>query len=259
MQQSLKKSKMREYVHLKKEEGIGIIEFFHPQSNSLPGKILSLLADTISNAGNDDDINVIILKSGGQRAFCAGASFNELSSIQNEADGKRFFSGFANVINSARKCPKFIIGRIQGKAVGGGVGMASAVDYCYATKFASVKLSELALGIGPFVVGPAVERKIGNSAFSAMTINATKWYDADWAREKGLYTEVFDSTEEMDKEVYKLAKILSKSSPESMMKLKKIIWQGTEHWDKLLIERAIASGTLVLSDFSKNAINKLKQ
>ena len=258
MQQSLKKSKMREYVHLKKEEGIGIIEFFHPQSNSLPGKILSLLADTISNAGNDDDINVIILKSGGQRAFCAGASFNELSSIQNEADGKRFFSGFANVINSARKCPKFIIGRVQGKAVGGGVGMASAVDYCYATKFASVKLSELALGIGPFVVGPAVERKIGNSAFSAMTINATKWYDADWAREKGLYIDVFENIEDMDQEIDKLAETLSKSNPEAMKELKKIIWNNTQDWDTLLMERAITSGQLVLSDFTRNAIAKFK-
>ena len=172
---------MKEFVKLDVKNSIGTIEFYHPQSNALPGNILSELANTIQNAGEDNDIKVIILKSGGERAFCAGASFDELIAIKNEKSGKDFFSGFANVINAARKCPKFILGRIQGKAVGGGVGMASATDYCFATKYASVKLSELAIGIGPFVVGPAVERKIGNSAFSSMTINATKWFDAQWA------------------------------------------------------------------------------
>ena len=169
---------MKEYVKMTINEGIGTIEFFHPQSNSLPGHILSELATTITKAGKDNNIQVIILKSAGDRAFCAGASFDELIAINNEATGKEFFSGFANVINAARKCPKFIIGRVQGKAVGGGVGMASATDYCFATKFASAKLSELAIGIGPFVVGPAVERKIGTSSFSAMTINTTKWFNA---------------------------------------------------------------------------------
>ena len=249
---------MEEYVKLDKEDGIGVIEFFHPQSNALPAKILSRLSETIELAGNDDDIKVIILKSGGERAFCAGASFDELIAIDNEIKGKEFFSGFANVINAARKCPKFIIGRIQGKAVGGGVGMASATDYCFATKFSSVKLSELAIGIGPFVVGPAVERKVGNSAFSAMTINATKWFDANWAREKGLYAEVFDSTQEMDQEVNKLASTLSQSNPEAMKELKKILWKGTGNWDSLLLERAENSGKLVLSDFTRNAIAKFK-
>ena len=249
---------MEEYVKLDKEDGIGIIEFFHPQSNALPAKILSQLSETIELAGNDDDIKVIILKSGGERAFCAGASFDELIAIDNEIKGKEFFSGFANVINAARKCPKFIIGRIQGKAVGGGVGMASATDYCFATKFSSVKLSELAIGIGPFVVGPAVERKVGNSAFSAMTINATKWFDANWAREKGLYAEVFESTQEMDQEVNKLASTLSQSNPEAMKELKKILWKGTANWDSLLLERAENSGKLVLSDFTRNAIAKFK-
>ena len=249
---------MEEYVKLDKEDGIGVIEFFHPQSNALPAKILSQLSETIELAGNDDDIKVIILKSGGERAFCAGASFDELIAIDNEIKGKEFFSGFANVINAARKCPKFIIGRIQGKAVGGGVGMASATDYCFATKFSSVKLSELAIGIGPFVVGPAVERKVGNSAFSAMTINATKWFDANWAREKGLYAEVFESTQEMDQEVNKLASTLSQSNPEAMKELKRILWKGTANWDSLLLERAENSGKLVLSDFTRNAIAKFK-
>jgi methylglutaconyl-CoA hydratase len=250
---------MIEYVKINTENGIGTIEFFHPQSNSLPGHILAELANTITKAGEDDNIKVIILKSAGERAFCAGASFDELVAIDTPENGKKFFSGFANVINAARKCPKFIIGRVQGKAVGGGVGMASATDYCFATKFASAKLSELAIGIGPFVVGPAVERKVGTSAFSAMTLNASKWVDASWAREKGLYTEVFDSVDEMDTEIEKLATTLSTSNPEAMEGLKKVMWQGTDHWDTLLMERAVSSGTLVLSDFTRNAISKFKK
>ena len=249
---------MTEYVKINTENGIGTIEFFHPQSNSLPGHILAVLATTITKAGEDDNIKVIILKSAGERAFCAGASFDELVAIDTPENGKKFFSGFANVINAARKCPKFIIGRVQGKVVGGGVGMVSATDYCFATKFASAKLSELAIGIGPFVVGPAVEHKVGKSAFSAMTINATKWFDANWAREKGLYTEIYDSSEEMDIEVEKLATTLSKSNTEAMEGLKKVMWQGTDHWDTLLMERAVSSGTLVLSDFTSNAIAKFK-
>ena len=249
---------MTEYVKLNTENGIGTIEFFHPQSNSLPGHILAELANTITKAGEDKNIKVIILRSAGERAFCAGASFDELVAIDTPENGKKFFSGFANVINAARKCPKFIIGRVQGKVVGGGVGMASATDYCFATKFASAKLSELAIGIGPFVVGPAVERKIGISAFSSMTINATKWFDANWAREKGLYTEVFDTTKEMDNEIDKLASTLSKSNPQAMQELKEIMWQGTDHWDTLLMERAESSGKLVLSDFTKDAIERFK-
>ena len=250
---------MEAYVQLNTENGIGTIEFFHSQSNSLPSNILHELSSTITKAGKDDSIKVIILKSSGERAFCAGASFNELVAIDTAENGKQFFSGFANVINAARKCPKFIIGRVQGKTVGGGVGMASATDYCFATKFASVKLSELAIGIGPFVVGPAVERKVGVSAFSAMTINAGKWFDASWAREKGLYAEVFDSVKQMDVGIDKLASTLSKSNPEAMQGLKKIMWEGTEHWDTLLMERAESSGKLVLSDFTKDAIAKFKQ
>jgi len=246
-------------VEVSKNNGITTIEFHHPLSNSLPGKVLAKLANIITEVGADDETNVIILKSAGERAFCAGASFDELISINDLDTGKVFFSGFANVINAARKCPKLIIGRVQGKAVGGGVGMASAVDYCFATKFAAVKLSELAVGIGPFVVGPAVERKVGTSAMSAMAINATEWYSADWAREKGLYTDVFDSAEEMDLAIEALANKLNNSNPEAMSLLKKVFWEGTEHWDTLLSERAAMSGKLVLSDFTKNAINAFKK
>ncbi|MBC8475664.1 MAG: enoyl-CoA hydratase/isomerase family protein [Bacteroidetes bacterium] len=241
------------------ENGIATIEFSHPLSNSLPAKVLAKLADTIAEIGANDSVKVIILKSAGERAFCGGASFDELISIDNIEVGKKFFSGFANVINAARKCPKLIIGRIQGKAVGGGVGMASAVDFCFATKFASVKLSELAVGIGPFVVGPAVERKVGTSAMSMMAINATEWYSADWAREKGLYADVFENVIKMDEAIETLANKLASSNPEAMSMLKQVFWEGTEHWDTLLSDRAAMSGKLGLSDFTRNAIQAFKK
>lgn len=245
--------------HFVDELGIATIEFGHPLSNSLPGKILQKLADTITELGNTDAVKVIVLKSAGDRAFCAGASFDELISINDIETGKKFFSGFANVINACRKCPKLIIGRVQGKAVGGGVGVASAVDYCFATKHADVKLSELAVGIGPFVVGPAVERKIGVSGMSQLAINATEWRSALWAAEQGLYAEIYETSEEMDEKISDLSKRLAKSNPEAMRLLKQIFWQGTEHWDELLAERAVMSGTLVLSEFTVNAINAFKK
>lgn len=240
-------------------DGIATIEFFHPLSNSLPGKVLAQLADAITTTGKREDVAVIILRSAGDRVFCGGASFDELISINDLETGKRFFSGFANVINAMRTCPKLIIGRVQGKAVGGGVGLASSVDYCFATKHAAVKLSELAVGIGPFVVGPAVQRKAGLSGMSAMATNATEFFSADWAREKGIYTDVFETAEEMDNAIAVLAAQLAKSNPEAMKELKTIFWAGTEHWDGLLSERAAISGRLVLSDFTRNAIESFKK
>jgi len=239
--------------------GIGTIEFGHPKSNSLPGKVLKKLADTITDLGKNDEVKVIVLCSTGDKAFCAGASFDELISIKDYPTGKEFFMGFARVINAARTCPKFIIGRVQGKAVGGGVGMASAVDYCMATKFASVKLSELAIGIGPFVVGPAVERKVGTSTMTELAINATEWRTAEWAKSKGLFSEVFESAEEMDKSIEGLAARLAASNSEAMSLLKEAFWKGTEDWGSLLESRAEMSGKLVLSDFTVNAINAFKQ
>ena len=238
--------------------GVGTVTFFHPQSNSMPGIQLRNLAAEIEKLGKDDNVKVIVLKSEGEKAFCAGASFDELISIKDIDTGLKFFSGFAMVINAMRKAPKFIIARVQGKAVGGGVGIASSADYTFATESASVKLSELAVGIGPFVVGPAVERKLGSSAFCQLTINATEWQTASWAKEKGLYAELFNSTEEMDKGIELLSGKLANSNPEAMAMLKKVMWQGTENWDTLLIERAGMSGKLVLSEFTINAINKFK-
>jgi methylglutaconyl-CoA hydratase len=246
------------YVKSHTEHGINTIEFFHPQSNSLPGKILEALAHEIHFAGTHADTRVIILRSGGEKAFCAGASFDELVAIKNEAEGLKFFSGFANVINAMRKCPKFIIARIQGRCVGGGVGIAAAADYAIATDAAEVKLSELAVGIGPFVVGPAVERKVGTSAFAQLAIDATKWRSSDWAKRKGLFAETHPSTENLDEAVYNLATTLAHSSPEAMAEMKAVFWKGTEHWDDFLKERAAISGRLVLSDFTKKAIEKFK-
>ena len=208
--------------------------------------------------GNQKETKVLVLKSEGDRAFCAGASFDELMAIENQESGKQFFMGFANVINAMRKCPKIIIGRVQGKAVGGGVGMASAVDYCLATKYAAVKLSELAIGIGPFVVGPVVERKLGLSGMSQLATNATEWKSAQWALEKGLYQDVFENIEDLDQAVDDLAMTLAESNPEAMSELKKTFWQGCEHWDELLAERAAISGKLVLSEFTRKAIEEFK-
>lgn len=240
------------------KDGIAEIQFFHPQSNSLPGELLKKLAHEIELAGKDNDIKVILLGSKGEKTFCAGASFDELISIKTIDEGKKFFSGFASVINAMRKAPKFVIARVQGKSVGGGVGLASAADITFAHESASIKLSELSVGIGPFVVGPAVERKIGKSAFTELTINATEWRSALWAKEKGMYAEIFSTIPEMDTAIKALTQKLLHSNPEAMSLLKKIFWEGTEHWDTLLNERAAMSGKLVLSEYTKNAISKFK-
>jgi methylglutaconyl-CoA hydratase len=240
------------------DRGLAIVEFSHPLSNSLPGKVLAQLSNTITALGENDQVKILVLKSSGERAFCAGASFDELISIEDLDTGKVFFSGFANVINAMRKCPKLILGRVQGKAVGGGVGLASSVDYCFATKHAAVKLSELAVGIGPFVVGPAVARKLGLAGMSDLAINATEWRTAQWAATHGLYNDIFESVQEMDEAMEALASKLLSSSTEAMKGLKQVFWEGTEHWDELLAERAAISGELILSQEAKKAINKFK-
>lgn len=247
------------YVKTETHNGVTTIEFFHPQSNSLPHRILEELHHAIHGAGNERDTRVIVLRSPGTGAFCAGASFEELTAINTKEEGLHFFSGFAQVINAMRKCPKLIIARIHGKCVGGGVGLAAAADYAIAAEGADVKLSELAIGIGPFVVGPAVERKIGAAAFGHLAIDATMWRSADWAKRKSLYAELHPSVTEMDESIGRLSHSLAHSSPEAMHELKQVLWKGTEHWDHLLHERAAISGKLVLSAFSKNAIASFKK
>lgn len=238
--------------------GLLEIEFYHPKHNSLPSSLLQQLKETIEQVGRDEEVEIIILKSGGNRTFCAGASFDELVAIEDFETGKAFFMGFANVINACRKCPKLIIGRVQGKAVGGGVGLASAVDYCLASTYASIKLSELNIGIGPFVIAPAVERKVGRSAMSQLALDADTFYTPAWAQQKGLYAEVHDSAEALDARVLNLANYLLQTNPEARRQLKQLFWQDCEHWDELLSERAAISGQLVLSEFTKEALKGKK-
>ena len=247
------------YVKVEHHQGITTIEFFHPRSNSLPGRLLEELTHAIHGAGNEKDTHVIILRSDGDKAFCAGASFDELLAIENAEQGFQFFSGFANLINAMRKCPKFIIARIHGKCVGGGVGIAAAADYAIAVTGADVKLSELAVGIGPFVVGPAVERKMGLSGFSHLSIDATMWRSAEWAHKKGLYAELHAGITDMDEAIHRLSNNLLHSNPEAMAMMKEMFWKGTEHWDHLLPERAAVSGRLVLSPFTRHAIQKFRK
>jgi methylglutaconyl-CoA hydratase len=246
------------YVKTETINSVTTIEFFHPAHNSLPSDVLADLAGAITAAGESEETKVIILKSGGERTFCAGASFKELIAINDEKTGEVFFLGFANVINAMRKCPKFILGRVQGKTVGGGVGVASATDYCFATQFASIKLSELNVGIGPFVVGPAVERKLGLTGMSQIAINANEFYTADWAKQNGLFAEVYETTPSMDEAIQKFAENLCSYNMQAMKEMKKMFWTGCENWDDLLKERAKISGRLVLSDFTKETLKRFK-
>lgn len=236
------------------QQKVATIEFGHPASNSFPSELLSRLTNELNSLSKNNEVAVIILKSEGEKAFCAGASFDELIAIKNLEEGKQFFSGFANVINAMRTCGKIIIGRVQGKTVGGGLGLAAACDYVLATEFASIKLSELTIGIGPFVIAPAIERKMGIAALSELTLDATSWKNAYWAKEKGLYAQVFETIKELDFEVELLASKLASYNPEALASMKKILWENTQHWDELLIQRAAITGELVLSEFTKNAL-----
>lgn len=246
---------MEAYVNTHTVNGLTTIEFFHPAQNSMPGQQLARLREAVLEAGKGQNTRVILLKSAGDRSFCAGASFTELASIRDMESSKKFFMGFAGVINAIRTCGKLVIGRIHGKAVGGGVGLASACDYTFATQNASVRLSELAVGIGPFVIGPAVERKVGNAAFSQMALTPEIWQSAGYAQQKGLYQEVFEDITAMDEGISVFTQKLLTYHPAALNELKSVFWQGTENWDQLLEERAAISGRLLLSDFSRQAID----
>ncbi len=246
-------------IQVQIQNKVATITFFHPASNSFPSEMLQRLINTIDRIGNNEEVNVIVLQSEGKKTFCAGASFDELLMINTPEDGKQFFSGFANLINAMRKCPKLIIGRVQGKAVGGGLGIIAATDYCFATENADVKLSEFSIGIGPFVIAPAVERKIGVSALSELTIDATNWKTAYWAKDKGLFARVFEKPRDMDEAIDSLTKNLASYNLDAMMEMKKILWHDTDHWDDLLTQNAEISGRLVLSEFTKHALKKFKK
>lgn len=246
------------YVQAVTHQTVTTIEFYHPQGNSLPSELLSGLAKHIHAAGLDQHTRVIVLRSAGDRAFCGGASFEELSAISDAVRGVDFFSGFGKVINAIRKCPKLVIGRIQGKCVGGGVGIAAAVDYAIAREGADIRLSELSLGFGPFVIAPAVERKIGTSAFGQLAIDATHWRNAEWARKKGLYAELHPDLESLDEAVFGLSQSLAHASPEAMTAIKQMLWKGTDHWDELMQEQAGLSGRLAITELAKAAIERVK-
>lgn len=245
------------YTHI--ENKIATIEFSHEASNSFPSELLQRLTNELNKISENKDVSVIILKSGGEKAFCAGASFDELLQIDDLEKGEKFFSGFANVINAMRKCNQLIIGRIQGKTVGGGVGLAAACDYAFATEAASIKLSELTIGIGPFVIAPAVERKMGTAALAELTIAGHEWQNAYWAKERGLYAKVYATIADMDKEVDFLAQKLASYNPEALADMKRVLWEDFTNWDSLLYERAAISGKLVLSEFTKNALSQFKK
>ena len=241
------------------ENKIAFVEFGHPASNSFPGELLQRLTDELNILSTNSEVSVIVLQSEGDGAFCAGASFDELLAVSNLEEGEKFFSGFANVINAMRNCSKLIVGRIHGKAVGGGVGLAAACDYALATEQSAIKLSELAIGIGPFVIEPAVSRKIGKAALAEMTLAAHEWKNAYWAQEKGLYAKVLENVSDLDKELDLFVSKLASYNPEALSEMKKVLWEGTENWDTLLYERAGISGKLVLSDFTVNALNQFKK
>ena len=241
------------------KNNIATISFFHPAGNSFPSSLLKKLSDEFKSLGSSNKISIIILKSEGTGAFCAGASFDELLAVSNLTEGSLFFSGFANVINAMRKCPKLIIGRAHGKAVGGGVGLLAACDYVFGTHSADIKLSELAIGIGPFVIEPAVTRKIGKTAMSEMTLEPTAWKQATWALEKGLFAKIYPTIDELDLNLNTYTKTLSSYNPNALSEMKKVLWEKTENWDTLLLERAAISGKLVLSDFTKKALLQFKK
>ncbi|WP_289060479.1 enoyl-CoA hydratase/isomerase family protein [uncultured Zobellia sp.] len=246
-------------LYTKIDNKVATIEFGHPASNSFVAELLDRLTAEFNKLSDNDAISVIVLRSEGDRAFCAGASFDELMAVSNLEEGKVFFSGFANVINAMRQCKKVIVGRVQGKTVGGGVGLAAACDYVYATEAASIRLSELTIGIAPLVIAPAVERKVGTAAISELSLAPTEWKNAYWAQEKGLFSRVFDDIKELDKALDFHVEQLSTYNPEALEDWKKVLWQGTDHWSSLLSERAAITGKLVLSEFTRNALSKFKK
>jgi len=241
------------------ENKIATVEFGHPASNSFPRELLDRVTNALNSLSNNPDVSVIIMRSEGVGAFCAGASFDELLAVSNLEEGTKFFSGFAHLINAMRSCKKLIVGRVHGKAVGGGVGIASACDYVFATINASIKLSELAIGIGPFVIEPSVSRKIGKTALAEMTLAAHEWKSADWAKEKGLYADTFENTDNLDAALENFSSKLASYNPEALIEMKKVLWEGTDHWETLLLERAAITGKLVLSEYSKKALTQFKK
>ena len=241
------------------QNNVATVEFGHPASNSFVTELLQRLTNSLNEISQNKDVSLIILRSEGDGPFCAGASFNELMAVSNQEEGTQFFSGFAHVINAMRQCSQPIIGRVQGKAVGGGVGLIAACDYVFASVDAAVRLSELTIGIAPLVIAPAVERKIGVAGLAEMSLAPTEWKNAYWAKEKGLFSKVYDTSKEMDKELEYFTSQLGRYNSEALRELKKVLWQGTDNWNQLLTDRAIITGKLALSPHTKKALEAFKK
>lgn len=246
------------FVTQELKNNISEITFGTPKSNSLPGEILEKLAQTILESGKDENVKAILLKSEGEKAFCAGASFDELLEIEELEKSKIFFGGFAKVLNAMRNCGKLVVVRVQGKTTGGGVGIACAADYCFATKDSAMALTELNLGIGPFVIGPYVERKIGKSAYGAMSIDAD-FRSANWCEKHDVYHSVSENIQEMDEKIAAFMNKLSERSADALALIKKVSWEGSEHFDQLMPERILMSASLILEDSAKKNIELIKE
>ncbi len=249
---------MQPFVTSEIRNSISEITFGTPKSNSLPGEILEKLAQTILIEGKKEEVKAILLKSEGEKVFCAGASFDELLEIDELEASKKFFGGFAKVLNAMRSCGKIVVVRVQGKTTGGGVGIACGADYCFATKNAALALTEINLGIGPFVIGPYVERKIGKSQFSAMAIDAD-FRSAEWAEQHNIYHSVSETIAEMELKLGIFLDKLSARSDEALALIKKVSWEGTEHFEELMPERIHMSASLILEDSAKENIQKIKE
>lgn len=245
-------------VAVELRDASAVVTFSHPKSNSLPDALLRKLADEIGKIAANSGIKVIVLRSEGTGAFCAGASFDEMKAIADAHNGREFFGGFARVILAMIRAPQFVVARVHGKVTGGGVALVAAADYSIAVNDASLKLSELAIGLGPFVIGPVVERKVGLGAFQALAIDAD-WRDAAWAERHGLYSRVVDDAKDLDKALEKLLEFLSLANPEAIKQLKLAFWSDTQDWGDLMDRRAAISGALVLSAHTRTAIEKFEK
>ncbi|PUB28160.1 methylglutaconyl-CoA hydratase [Elizabethkingia sp. YR214] len=249
---------MNEFVISEIKNNIAEITFGTPKSNSLPGAILEKLAQTILEEGVKKEVKAILIKSAGEKAFCAGASFDELLAIDELEVSKKFFGGFAKVLNAMRNCGKIVVVRVQGKTTGGGVGITCGADYCFATKDATLALTEINLGIGPFVIGPYVERKIGKSQFSAMAIDA-EFRSAEWAEQHNIYHSVSENIAEMDTKLDDFLQKLSTRSDEALALIKKVSWDGTDYFNILMPDRIHMSASLILEDSAKKNIEAIKE
>ncbi len=248
---------MEAYVKNYCEGNIGFLEFGNPAGNSLPSPLLKAFKAGLIALEKDSNVRVIVIQSFGDRAFCGGASLAEMKTLQTLEEATAFFMGIADLINTLRSLSKFVIGRVHGKVVGGGVGLVAACDYVLANRTAQIKLSELSIGIGPYVIEPVVSRKIGGTAFAQLSLDAHQWKSATWAEDKGLYNALFETQVELDLAVKTNAERFASYPEKAVKTLRKLHWKETEHWDKLLPKNAAITGELALQEATQNILKKL--